>query len=245
MSVVGRGILPASFLESARRVRRMRVPGGGVIAVGVRAGDELRIVDPEGLQPGLLYAISEKEGAQAVIPALDQHDAPTLDMALAAAKDGKPAAANAVGTRGIAAEGVRGARLLGQEAPGAEVRFAIGANGLLLVFAPGEDMAPDAQNPATELLVEIAHDQKGTLDPPPPLAEPKLDLRVDAATASAYRVKAGDYIHIIDVADGNGRARPGPSLQVFRSDSEAARGGRAGYRRPARHLHARLQCQIL
>jgi aminomethyltransferase len=198
MSLVGRGVLPASFLESARRVRSMRVPGGGMIAVGVRAGDELRIVDPEGLQPGLLYAISEKEGAQAVIPAFDQHGAPTLDMALAAAKDGKPAAANAVATRGIAAEDVRGARLLGQEAPGAEVRFDIRANGLLLVFAPGEDMAPDAQNPATELLVEVAHDQ-GKLDPPAPLAEPKLDLRVDAATASAYRVKAGDYIHIIDV----------------------------------------------
>jgi len=199
MSLVGRDVLPASSLGSARRVRRMRVPGGGVIAVGVRAGDELRIIDPEGLQPGLLYAISEKEGAQAVIPALDQRDAPTLDMALAVAKDGKSAAANAVATRGIAAEEVRGARLLGHEAPGTEVRFDMGANGLLLIFAPGEDMAPDAQNPATELLVEIAHDQEGDLDPPPPLAEPKLDLRVDAATASAYRVEAGDYIQIIDV----------------------------------------------
>lgn len=199
MGVVGPGAFGASSLNSARRVRRMRVPGGGAVAVGVRAGDELRIVDPEGLQPGLLYAISETEGAQAVIPALDQHDAPTLDAALAGAGDGKSAAANAVASRGVKAEEVRGAKLLGGEVPGEEVRYGISANGLLLIVAPGENMAPDSQNPATELLVEIAHDNEGALDSPPPLAEPKLDLRIDAASASAFEVKAGDYIQIIDV----------------------------------------------
>jgi len=200
MSLVGREVLPASSVKTTTRVRRMRVAGGGVVAVGVRAGDKLSIVDPEGLQPGLLYAISEKEGGQAVIPALSRLDAPTLDQALAAAKDGKAAAANAVVTRGVAAEDVRGANVFGEEtAPGTQVRFDIEADGTLLVFAPGEAMTPDAQNPPTELLVEITHDHDAELDPPPPLAEPKLDLRVDAATASAYRVKAGDYIQIVDV----------------------------------------------
>ncbi len=200
MSLVGREVLPASSVKTTTRVRRMRVAGGGVVAVGVRAGDRLKIVDPEGLQPGLLYAISEKEGGQAVIPALSRLDAPTLDAALAAARDGRAAAANAVATRGVAAEDVRGANVFGEEtAPGTQVRFDIEADGTLLIFAPGEAMTPDAQNPPTELLVEITHDHDADLDPPPPLAEPKLDLRVDAATASAYRVKAGDYIQIVDV----------------------------------------------
>ena len=199
MSVVGREAFGAASSASARRVCRMRVPGGGVIAVGVREGDELRLVDPEGLQPALLYAVSETEGAQAVIPALDQHAGPTLDAALADAEAGKLAAINAVEARSIKADAVRGAKLLGGETPGEEVRLAISASGLLLVFAPGEDMAPDTQNTATEILVEIIHDDDGPLDPPPPLAEPKLDLRVNAASASAYEVKAGDYIQIVDV----------------------------------------------
>ena len=35
---------------------------------------------------------------------------------------------------------------------------------------------------------------------PEPLADPLLDFRIKAATATAYLVKAGDYIQIIDVA---------------------------------------------
>ena len=34
---------------------------------------------------------------------------------------------------------------------------------------------------------------------PEPLAEPKFEVRVKKATASAYHVKAGEYIQIIDV----------------------------------------------
>lgn len=200
MSLVGREVLPASSVKPTTRVRRMRVPGGGVIAIGVRAGDKLKIVDPEGLQPGLLYAISETEGGQVVIPALDRLDGPMLDVALSAAMTGQAAAANAVATRGVAAGDVRGAKLFGGEtAPGTDAQFDIKADGVLLVFAPGEAMAPNAQDPPTELLVEITHEHDAQLEPPPALAEPKIDLRINAATASAYRVKAGDYIQIIDV----------------------------------------------
>ena len=37
------------------------------------------------------------------------------------------------------------------------------------------------------------------LELPPPLAEPRLDFRVDAATALAYEVRAGEFIQVIDV----------------------------------------------
>ncbi len=200
MTLQGREVLPASSMTSAKRVRRLRVPGGGVIAIGVRTGDKLKIVDPEGLQPGLLYAISEREGGQSVIPSLDRQDGPTLDVALADALGGKSAAANAVATRGVTAGDVRGTKLFGAEtAPGTDARFDVEGDGVVLVFAPGAAMAPDGQNPPTELLVEITHEHDAQLEPPPALAEPKLDLRIDAATASAYRVKAGDYIQIVDV----------------------------------------------
>ncbi len=34
---------------------------------------------------------------------------------------------------------------------------------------------------------------------PPPLADPRLDFRIDRATAQSYEVKAGEYIQVIDV----------------------------------------------
>ena len=37
------------------------------------------------------------------------------------------------------------------------------------------------------------------LELPPPLAEPRLDLRIDAATAGSYEVGAGEFIQVIDV----------------------------------------------
>lgn len=68
-----------------------------------------------------------------------------------------------------------------------------------VVSAPGGPMAPDAQNPPTDLLVEITR-RSGTHSPlPAPLAPPLLDLRIAAATAQAFTVRAGEYIQIIDV----------------------------------------------
>jgi aminomethyltransferase len=65
--------------------------------------------------------------------------------------------------------------------------------------APGAAMLPDAQNPPTELHVQIDRATPAIAEAPSPLAEPKLDLRVPAATARAFTVAAGDYIQIIDV----------------------------------------------
>lgn len=189
-----------SQVPSQGRIRRMRVSGGGCLAFGVRPGDRLTITDPEGRQRGLLYAISEDQGGQAVIPNLPYRNGATLAEALAAAKEGRAATANALADRNIAAEALRGAVLFGSETPpGLAVHFEIKAIGLCVLFAPGAPMAPDNQDPPTELLVTLEHDHDEQLDAPPPLAKPKLDLRIDAATASAYRVKAGDYIQIIDV----------------------------------------------
>ena len=65
--------------------------------------------------------------------------------------------------------------------------------------APGVTMLPDAQDAPTELHLLIDRTQPTIAAPPPPLAFPKLDLRVPAATARAFTVAAGDYIQIIDV----------------------------------------------
>ena len=130
------------------------VPGGGQLRFDVSARDVVRIIDPEGLQPGILI----------------RH---------------RPDGDTTQGLPGGAA--------------GAEHRFTAEAVQAWTVVAPGAPMDPAAQNAPTDLHVRIARaDPAGDL--PPPLADVLLDLRVPAASARAYRVKAGDYIQIIDVA---------------------------------------------
>ena len=67
--------------------------------------------------------------------------------------------------------------------------------------APGGRLV-DGDPPASALVVEIrraAPRPAGDLELPRPLAEPRLDFRVDLATALAYEVREGEYIQVIDV----------------------------------------------
>ncbi len=184
--------------HGGRRIRRTRVAGGGCLAFGVRAGDRLTIIDPEGAQLGLLYALSETEGGQAVIPSLSHLDAPTLEEALDEALEGRAATEHALGSRNIALGEIRGSRLFGPDsAPGSTAKFEIKAHGLCVLAAPGRPMAPDEQDTPTDLLIEIEQVNDERLDAPPPLAEPKLDLRriivpshaISSASTTVFCVK--------------------------------------------------------
>ena len=94
-------------------------------------------------------------------------------------------------------------RLFGKDEPAGAAHDMIADRDLVAMLeAPGAAMAPDEQDPPTDLLVLIERAAPIPAEPPPPLAEPKLDLRVPLATARAFTVKAGDYIQIIDVEGG-------------------------------------------
>lgn len=93
----------------------------------------------------------------------------------------------------------RTARLLGADTPaGGRLELCVQREVRALFAAPstGEPDDPD-------MLLQIhraAPAAREEAEIPPPLAEPRLELRVDAATARDYTVKAGEYIQIIDVA---------------------------------------------
>ncbi len=74
---------------------------------------------------------------------------------------------------------------------------------MVLVAAPGGPMAVDAQTPPTDLevFVERADPQAAAAQTelPPPLADPREELRVERRTADAFEVKAGEWIQILDV----------------------------------------------
>src|SRR5581483_11741650 len=110
------------------------------------------------------------------------------------------------GGEGLAALGLRaengGLILFGPGSkPGATIGLAAESATTLIVAAPGGRIV-DGEAPASELLVEVRRASPTRSEQPelpPPLAEPRLDFRVDAATASSYEVRKGEYIQVIDV----------------------------------------------
>jgi aminomethyltransferase len=119
---------------------------------------------------------------------------------------GQTAKLTARGGEGLAALGLRaengGLILFGRDSrPGSEVTLAAESPTTLVVSAPGGRIV-DGDSPASELLIEVR--RANPVSPqqtelPPPLAEPRLDFRIDAATASSYEVRKGEYIQVIDV----------------------------------------------
>ena len=147
-----------------------RVAPGGVTAVKLEGDDRVRVIDCHG---------------------------------------GQTAELTANGGAGLAALGARadtgngGLVLFGDDSkPGSEIEFAVQEPTTLVVRAPGGRIV-DGAPPPSELLIEVrrARPEKRDGEPelPPPLAEPRLDFRVDKATARSYEVKAGEYIQVIDV----------------------------------------------
>ncbi len=172
------------------------VPGRGALRFAVPAGQDAVIVDLEGLQGAVLF-VAEGEfatvgGAGLVaehalsLPAFAAEfcDAEARAIVAAACDSGFEAAR---AYRVFAGDGYSGQRAI--------VRAHTALRGLLL--APGRAMSPQEQAPATMLQLILTG---AAVVPPPPLAPPKLDVHIPAATAAAYRVAAGDYIQIVDIA---------------------------------------------
>jgi aminomethyltransferase len=86
---------------------------------------------------------------------------------------------------------------------GSSTGFLVSQNGLLIVVAFGVPMSPEAQDTTTPIELHITRSRLAVPAQarlPTPLADPTRDLRIQARTAAAYFVAAGEYIQIIDVS---------------------------------------------
>jgi aminomethyltransferase len=183
---------------------RHPVPGGGSRALRIEAGDEIWVVDREGLQPAELVFFAPDGRSDAGLIGGRAAGRPLgLQRALVADPSGRRVlkALDAAGFDLGRAEAIRlfaeGSRA------GDRVQLHAQSDGLLIVCAPGEPMEPGAQTPPTEIIVYIRRANpgpaKGGLAPPDPLADPLLDLNIQPGEAKAYEVRAGQYIQILDV----------------------------------------------
>jgi aminomethyltransferase len=186
-------------------------PGGGVVAVLLEAGDRVTVSDPEGRQtgelvlfapdgrpdPGALGAGSGDAGARHI---------PAVGLQAVLARGGETAAGLLAGfaRRAIDAGQAEALPLFSPDGTaGQEASFAAERAAFCVLAAPGGDMAADAQDPPTALRLTVARAAGGAATVqhlPDPLAEPRLDFRIDRATAAGYEVKAGEFVQVIDVS---------------------------------------------
>jgi len=184
---------------------RYTVPGGGVIAVPIGTGDQVRVVDVEGMQACELVAVDQAGVADpAILGARADRDASGLKRSLGADSESARSARAGIERRGIDLARARAITLFGGDSrAGSAAEFTVSRDGLLLVAAPGAPMDAGAQETPTPIRVHIKRSRilKPNETPlPEPLADPLQDIRVNKTTAKAYVVRAGEYIQIIDVA---------------------------------------------
>ncbi|MFO1122551.1 MAG: DUF1989 domain-containing protein [Hyphomicrobiales bacterium] len=166
-------ILRPGLRSMSPGTERYLVRGGGSVSLRVLPGDRISVKDLEGLQPCEIVATGS---------------------------DGRADSGIVGGARGAPV-----LRLFGSGPAGDQAQFVVEREAVLRISAPGGIMDAERQDTATDLEVIVTRAKTvaykaGEAALPDPLADVLQDLRVPAATAVAYMVKAGEYIQIIDVA---------------------------------------------
>jgi aminomethyltransferase len=174
---------------------------GAATAVRLEPGDELAVVNRDGGQVAELTVLDTEGGEDAAaIGARADVDATVLrDLLRDRAAHGFLAELHA---DGLVPHDARALRLFDADTPrGTVATFAVERAATAIVAAPGGRVV-EGDWPPSPLLIEVRRAvprELAEVELPPPLAEPRLDFRVDRATAASYEVAAGEYIQVIDV----------------------------------------------
>ncbi|EJC85579.1 glycine cleavage system T protein (aminomethyltransferase) [Rhizobium leguminosarum bv. trifolii WSM2297] len=185
-------------------VERYRAKGGGSVVVRVEPGDSVSVIDSEGGQVCEISFLDERGRFLAAGLGTSFSNSAEGLKAILQTKDESAARTRAALERRGADLAAAGAlRLFGTgSSPGSRADFTISIKGLLIVAAPAGAMSPEAQDTATPIEVRIKRSlliREYASALPEPAADPIEDIRIRAATAAAYFVRAGEFIQIIDV----------------------------------------------
>ncbi|MEM7302753.1 MAG: DUF1989 domain-containing protein [Pseudomonadota bacterium] len=198
------GIITPGLPLLPHGVERHPVPGGGSRAVPIDKGDEISVLDREGLQQAeLVFFAPDGTSDAGMIGAKGQGDATAIKHTLTSHHSGIRVI-KALDAAGFDLGKADAVRALGDGSrPGDMATFEALCDGLLIVCSVGHEMAPEDQDSPTEIVLYIRRanpgEGKGGMSPPDPLANPLEDINIQPGNASAYEVKKGQYIQILDV----------------------------------------------
>ena len=200
-----KGVIAPGLPILPHGVERHPVPGGGSRAVQVYRGDQIIVQDREGLQRGELVFFAPDRSSSAAMLGAVSHGRPEATIATLA--NGSRSGAKVLKALKAAefdlARGDAVAVFADGSRPRDFVEFTAQSDGLLICAAPGGPMSPERQDAPTELILYIRRADPGLAKtdqgPPDPLADPLLDVNIQPGNATAYEVKKGEFIQILDV----------------------------------------------
>jgi aminomethyltransferase len=193
--------LPGGLLPEDPFLETYLVRPSGATVVDLGPDERLTVIDRDGGQVAEVTAIG-RDGRDAAAALGVRADAPaTVLQGALRARDGHVLLAE-LAARRLDPHEAAAVRLFGPGSPpGTSQSFMSDRDVTVVVAAPAGRIV-DGDPPPSDLLVEVrrtvARRYRQT-ELPPPLAEPRLDFRVDKATARSYEVSAGEYIQVIDV----------------------------------------------
>jgi len=185
-------------------VERHPVPGGGSRAVEIIAGDTFSVLDEQGQQTAeLVFFTPDGKSDPGVFNATQGASATGIQQTLSSGDASGKRVLDALTRGGFDLGSASAVTVLGDSQPGDFETWTAAADGLLIVCAPGGPMLPHEQNVATPVILYVQRANPELLPdtrrPPDPLADPLQDINIQPGQATAYEVRAGEYIQVLDV----------------------------------------------
>ncbi len=200
-----RGVLAPGLPILPPGVERYPVPGGGSRAVPVFQGDEIIVLDKEGLQMGqlTLFTPDGRSDAAMLGAAGSGRPAETIELLANGSRSGRRVLEALAGSGFNLAQGDAISVFGDGSRPGDQESYSVECDGLLICAAPGGPMRPDLQNTPTEVILYVRRGSpaagKERTVAPDPLADPQQDFNIQPGAATSYFVREGEYIQILDV----------------------------------------------
>lgn len=194
----GLNVLPAD-------TERYTVRAGGITTLELLPGDEIQIVNPEGMQIGEITVFNHQgKSDMQYIGAVANARAEGFKSILSGNDASAIKLERTLRFRNISLRAAESTVIFSKDSPAGEsVKFTAVEAATCVVAAPGEPMLVDHHDTITDLTIFVFRQPTPSgeklIHLPDPLADPLQDMRIDSRTAFAYEVKAGQYIQIIDV----------------------------------------------
>lgn len=185
-------------------VERYVLKAGGTAAYELEAGDRVEIAAIEGGQIVEIAAFGARGKSDLEALGLTGRGKPLgIERALSTESEDAARVRFGLFRRGFDIGRAKTAKLLGPDAAPAETVALEAERNVFVVFgAPADPMVVWEQTPPSDVLIFIHRANPRLLNTarlPDPLAEPRLDIRINVASAESFEVHEGEYIQIIDV----------------------------------------------
>ena len=186
-------------------VERYVLKGGGTGVYALERDDVIEIALLEGAQ--ILEVLAFNTSGKSNLAALGltgRGSASGIQKILAGDSDDAARVRFGLFRRGLHIGRTQAAKLFGADAPAGEsVVLKAESASVLVLGAPAEPMTVWDQTPPSDVLVFIRRARPapaGQPRLPEPLAEPRLEILINVASAESFEVSEGEYIQIVDLA---------------------------------------------